>query len=174
MHLTRTTLAMVALTVALVPAMSGCGSSGPGPLRAAPPGTSTCIPAKPGQGVTYGGERWTNHTSQTIVFDRVGIRRPQHLKLLGAYATPGLYVVGMWASWPPKGQPEIWLSHSWAHRRLVAGYRLRPGATAGIVLGIESTAPPRGSTPGMLIWYHTASGNYLLRDDYEIIVAEHC
>jgi hypothetical protein len=174
MHPARTALAVAALTVAFVPAMSGCGSGGPGPLAAAPSGESQCIPAKPGQGVTYGLERWTNHTSQTIVFDRVGIRRPQRLKLLGAYATPGLYVVGMWGSWPPKGQRDFRLPRSWAHRRPVAGYRLRPGATAGMVLGVESTAPPRGSTPGMLIWYHTASGSYLLRDDLEIIVAERC
>jgi hypothetical protein len=170
MHIGRLALVAV-LAAALAPALSGC-SDGPPPLSAPPPGGQTFCDIKPHHGLTYGLEDFTNHSSQTVVFDRVGVRDPQHLKVLGADLTPGArYLVGMWPDWPPKpvrGQTDPHLPPSWKHHRPVAGYRLRPGATAGVVLGIESTSASGGKTPGMLIWYHTASGSYVLRDDLAI------
>ena len=145
MHVGSMTLAALALA-AVTPALAGC-SSGPPPLGAAPSGENQCIPAKPGQGVTYGLEAFTNHSSSTVVFDRVGLRQPRNLKLLGAYAIPGdRYPVGIWADWPPAPErgDRLPVPPSWAHRHPVSGYRLRPGASAGIVLGVESTARPGG------------------------------
>jgi hypothetical protein len=126
--------------------------------------------------VTYGLERWTNRTSQTIVFDRVGLRSPKHLELIGASVTPGLYVVGIWDSWPPgyRSLPPAF-RRGWERRQPVAGYRLATGATAGIALGLETTGSARrGSTPGLLLWYHDKSGSYLLRDDLRVALIGAC
>jgi hypothetical protein len=165
---------MLLLALALTAGLAGCGSSD-APLRAAPSGESQGFcKIKQGQGITYGLEDFTNHSSQTVGFDRVGIRDPRNLKVLGARLTPGdRYLVGMWPTWPPHPQRSYPLASSWKHRRLVAGYRLRPGKSAGVVLGIEPTAFP-ASTAGMLIWYHTASGSYVLRDDLKIYFVSNC
>jgi hypothetical protein len=124
--------------------------------------------------MTYGLEAFTNYSSQTVFFDQVGLRDPLHLKVLGAYLSPGArFEVGAWTHWPPRpttGKDPLPVPRGWRRRRPVRGYRLRPGATAQVILGFELTVQSGGKSSGLLIRYHTSDGSYLLRDDLEIVV----
>jgi hypothetical protein len=128
-----------------------------------------CFPGKPLGKYTYGVEDFTNHSAQTVVFDRVGLRDPVHLKVLGAYlaARDRSAQIGALLGWPPKGLDGL---TDWARRRPVRGYRLRPGTATEVILGFQVTAPGGGISPGMLIWYHNGAGSYVLRDDLQIKV----
>ncbi|MHB1592659.1 MAG: hypothetical protein ACYCU3_00585 [Streptosporangiaceae bacterium] len=149
--------------------LAGC-SAGPAPLSAAPPGDAVCYASSPHAKMTYGIEDFTNHSRQAVVFDRVGLRDPLHLKVLGAYISPRTHstMAGVVSGWPPPPQPG---PTEWALRRPVRGYRLPAGAAVAITLGFQLTAPSGGRSPGMLIWYHTSDGSYVLRDDLAILVA---
>jgi hypothetical protein len=118
-------------------------------------------------------EDFTNHGSQTVFFDRVGLRDPQHMWVLGAYLSPRdrATPAGVVAGWPPGPEPG---PTEWSQRRPVGDYRLRPGATAEVTLGFELTGPSGGRTPGLLIRYHTSDSSYVLRDDLAISVQKSC
>ena len=162
----------LALGTALTAALSGCGGGGgPAPLDAPPPGSAQCISGRLGQGVTYGDERFTNSADVPVTINSAGLRRPRRLKLLGAIAVPGKYVVGTWDTWPPviTGYPQQ--EREWTHREPASGYRIRPGGIVNIVIGVAATADPGGRSPGLLIRYHDANGSYVLEDDVAIIVS---
>jgi hypothetical protein len=172
MRITRTGLAAVALAVALVSA--GCGSSGGpsahGPLRGGSfgfGGGSDCAPARVGHPITFGDERFTNHGHTTLVLDRVGLRHPSQVRLVGSYAVPGTYLVGV-AHWPPRyaGIPP-----SWKHRQLVHGFRLAPGKSFNMALGVSATGGPLARSPGMVIYYHDPAGRYVVVDHFAMIIA---
>jgi hypothetical protein len=69
-----------------------------------PTGPTREYPQVSGQGLTYGAEALTNHSSQTVMFHRVGLRdHSRNLKVLGTYLMPGdRYLTGVWGAWPPK------------------------------------------------------------------------
>jgi hypothetical protein len=171
-HVNKMTPAALAVAAAMALALTGC-SAGPAPLKGAPAGEGVCYPSRPHGRMTYGLETFTNHSSQTVFFDRVGLRDPVHLKVLGAYIAPRNRSVpaGVVTGWPPEPQPG---PTEWAQRRPVRGYQLRPGATAEVILGFELTALPGGQSPGLLIWYHTSGVSYQLRDDLAISVRKAC
>jgi len=129
-----------------------------------------CFPGQAHGKYAYGVEDFTNQAHQTVTFNRVGLRDPVHLKVLGAYlaARDRSPQIGADEGWPPRLPPGL---TDWARHRPVAGYQLRPGATTEVILGFQLTAPAGGRSPGMLIWYQTAGGSYLLRDDLAIQVA---
>ncbi len=169
MRISRVPPWVLALAVAMATMLAGCGA-GPAPLSAARPGDAVCYASSPHAKMTYGIEDFTNHSRQTVVFDQVGLRVPLHLKVLGAYLSPRdrSAQIGALSGWPPR---QLGGLTDWARRRPVRGYRLRPGATAEVILGFQLTAPSGGRSPGMLIWYHTSDGSYVLRDDLAILVA---
>jgi hypothetical protein len=169
--MSRMGLPPLALATVMAAALTGC-SAGPAPLKGEPPGEGVCYGASPHETMTDGIEALTNHSSQTVFFDRVGLRDPRHLKFLGAYLSPGSrYKVGAWTRWPPgPARPGDPVPRGWTRRHPVHGYRLRPGANAQVIVGFELTALPNGTSPGLLIWYHTARGSYVLRDDLAIVV----
>jgi hypothetical protein len=160
--------AVLALAATMATVLTGCGA-GPAPLSGAPPGDAVCFAGRPNGKMTYGIEDFTNHSGQTVVFDRVGLRHPLHLKVLGAFLSPRdrSPQIGALSGWPPR---QLGGLTDWARRRPVRGYRLRPAATAEVILGFQLTAPAGGRSPGLLIWYHIADGSYVLKDDLEILV----
>jgi hypothetical protein len=169
----RAVLAAVTLAAAL--AVAGCGgSTGPatdGPLRGgpfgAPSGGGTGTKARVGQPIAFGDERFTNHGHATLVLDRVGLRQPRHLRLVGSYAVPGTLMIGV-ARWPPRyrGIPP-----SWKHRRQVHGFRLAPGKSFNMVLGVlATTGTPCARSPGMVIYYHDPAGSYVVVDHFAMAI----
>ena len=160
------------LAVALATALSGCssGSSGPatdGPLGGAARGGAALICAHVGQPVTFGDERFTNRGHRTVVLDHVGLRNPHGLRLLGVYVAPGVsWLVGQQRGWPPDGP----LPPTWKHRKPVGGFRLAPGKSFNMVLGMTAITMPSGSTPGLVIDYQDSAGSYVVDDHLGMII----
>jgi hypothetical protein len=168
-------LAVAALAAALASALGGCGSGGPatdGPLGGGAFGSISggedCAPGRLGQPVTFGDERFTNHGHATVVLDRVALLHPDHERLVGSYAVPGTFLIGVPGDWPPKyaGMPS-----TWKHRQPVHRFRLATGKSFNMVLGVAATATGRASSRGMLIYYHDSSGTYVTSNHLAMTIA---
>jgi hypothetical protein len=166
-------LAVGALAAALALAMGGCGSGGgpatDGPLSSGADGRIArgefCAPG--GQPFTFGDERFTNHGHATVVLDRVTLQHPHHERLVGSYAVPGILLIGT-VPWPPKYAD---MPPTWKDRRPVHGFRLAPGKSFNMVLGVTATAPGRATSRGMLVYYRDSAGSYVARDDVAMTIA---
>jgi hypothetical protein len=168
--------ALTAVALAAAVASAGCdSSSGPatdGPLRGGPfgapsPGGSACASSPVGKPVTFADERFINHGHATLVLDRVALRRPRNMRLIGSYAVPGVWIVGVAGGFPPtySGLPP-----TWKDRQRVHGFRLAPGRSFNMPLGIVATGGPRVRSPGMVIYYHDPAGSYVLQDRFAMIL----
>jgi hypothetical protein len=173
MRITRTVLTAVALAVALM--FAGCGSSGPsthGPLSGGPFGSSSgggdCAPARIGQPVSFGDEQFTNHGHATLVLDRVGLSQPRNVRLIGSIAVPGTDGIGVVHGFPPRYRE---LPPTWKHRQPVHGFRLAPGKSFQMVLGVVATGGRPARSPGMVIHYHDPAGRYVAVDHFAMIIA---
>jgi hypothetical protein len=170
----RATLGAVALATAL--ASAGCGSSsGPasdGPLRGGAfgdsGGGSDCAPGHVGHPVSFGDEQFTNHGDATLVLDRVGLRHPRNVHLIGSIAVPGADGIGVVHGFPPR-YPE--LPPTWKDRKPAHGFRLAPGKSFQMVLGVAATGGPLARSPGMVIYYHDPAGRYMAVDHFAMIIA---
>lgn len=166
------TLTVVAL-VALASGVSGCSSSGgratDGPLSSGVNGRiprgSNCVP--PGRDQTFGDQQFTNHGSVTIVLDRVALLRPHHERLIGSYAVPGRWLIGV-VFWPPS-YPHM--PPTWKNRQPVHGFHLTPGKSFNMVLGVTATGTGRATSQGMLVYYHDSSGSYVARNYFAMTIA---
>ena len=162
-------LPLMVLAVAF--ALGGCGGSGPaanGPLRSGSPVplSSNCAPD--GRSVAFGFEQFTNYGHVTVTLDRVLLLHPHNQHLIGSYAVPGAVLVGV-VYWPPRypGMPS-----TWKHRQRVHGFRLAPGKTFNMVLGVAPIDESRRATSqGMLVYYHDPSGRYVAKDHSANIIA---
>ncbi len=166
---------VVALAAALVSALGGCGSGGPaadGPLSSGYsvhgpiPRGSICVPG--GRPQSFGDQLFTNYGHATVVLDRVVLLHPHNERLIGSYAVPGDQLIGT-VPWPPKcpGMPP-----GWTHRQPVHGFRLVPGETLNMVLGVAAVAAGRRAiSQGMLVYYHDTSGTYVAKNYFANIIA---
>ena len=169
---TPVTLAVLAGSLAY--SLAGCGSSGgpasDGPLNGqfgTPGGNVICTAARIGQPITFGLDNFTNHGHAAVLLDRVALLHPRHERLIGSYAVPGVYIVGV-VNWPPRNPPT---SRNWKERQTVHGFRLAPGKTFNMVLGVIATARGRTISQGMRIYYHdTAGSSYLAFDRNKLII----
>lgn len=174
-----TVVALVALAITLGGCGGGGGSGGPtadGPLSSglgihdpSPPST-ICAPG--GRPWAFGLESFTNYGHTAVIVDRVVLARPRNEHLVGSYAVPGSRVVGV-VQWPvrnPQTQP------AWKDRQPVPGFRLAPGQSLNLVLGIAAIAAGRRATSqGTLVYYHDSVGAYVAADnDVSIIAATTC
>jgi len=167
-------LAAVVAT-ALVAVLGGCdGHRGPasdGPLGGGAYGSisggSVCAPARVGQPRTFGIERLTNHGHVGIVLDDVSLLKPHNEHLIGSYAVPGHFLIGV-VTWPPNysGIPS-----AWKDRRPVHGFRLGPGKTFIMVLGVVATKKGRATSQGMATYYHDSAGSFVLKSHLAMIIA---
>jgi hypothetical protein len=166
-------LAVVALATALVSALGGC-SSGSGPATDGPlgggafgsiSGGEDCAPG--GQPQTFGDERFTNHGEAAVVLDRVALLHPHNERLIGSYAVPGTLLIGT-VPWPPKyaGMPS-----TWKYREPVHGFRLAPGKSFNMVLGVTAIATGRAISQGMVIYYHDSAGSYVTSNYLAMTIA---
>ena len=168
---------VLAITLALASALAGCqGASRPpadGPLssgnsRYGPiPDGSECVPG--GTPDTFGEQTFTNYGSTVVVLDRVVLLHPQRERLIGSYAVPGNSEVGARRDWPPEHTLAP-LPPGWRHRQPVQGFRLAPGRTFGMALGIIATTPARATSRGMLVYYHDSAGSYVAKNYFANII----
>jgi hypothetical protein len=170
-------LRVLAITLALALALAGCqNSSQPrsdGPLssgnsRYGPiPDGSECVPG--GTPDTFGEQTFTNYGSTVVVLDRVVLLRPQRERLIGSYAVPGNSEVGARRDWPPEHTLAP-LPPGWRHRQPVQGFRLAPGRTFGMALGIIATTQARATSRGILVYYHDSAGSYVAKNYFANII----
>jgi hypothetical protein len=166
---TRTTrgvwlLAVVAVVVA---ALGGCGGGHAGPAKDGPLKNGSgigvsfsafCAPG--GRTWAFGWDQFTNHGHTTVVLNRVVLLRPRNEHLADAIAVPGDEVVGL-TYWPPKGTG---LPPGWKHRQPVPGFRLAPGKSFNLVLGVVAITQGRhASSRGAQVYYHDSSGRYVVK-----------
>lgn len=168
-------LVAVALAAALTPAMGACGNGGGsrpaagGPLSSVESGTApsgtNCAPG--GELQTFGTERFTNHGHDAVVLDRVALLRPRNERLVGSYAVPGMWLIGV-EPWPPDypGMPS-----TWKDRRPVPSFRIAPGTSFDMVLGVAAITAGRASSQGMLVYYHDSAGSYVTTDHVGMVIA---
>jgi hypothetical protein len=165
-------LAVMALATALAGALGGCSASGPvadGPLGGGtPPGVSVCAPGRVGQPQAFGiQERYINHGHATVVLDRIALLHPHHERLIGSYAVPGLFLVGV-LPWPLR-HPDM--PSRWKLRRPVPGFRLALGRSFSLVLGVAATATGMATSRGMVLYYHDSAGSYMVSNDLAMLIA---
>jgi hypothetical protein len=172
------TLAVIAVAAAFT--ISACSRtddpSTHGPLTGAAPGGGNCSPARPGEGFTFGDELFKNTGHSTLVLGSVVLRDPRGLRLIGAYADPGLALVGAVSGWPPQMPPGDSLPENWKDRKPVPGFRLTPGKSFNMVIGVVAPRRPGGSTSGLVIRYHDAAGRYVVEDHfgYRVVTRRSC
>jgi len=70
--------------------------------------------------------------------------------------------------WPPKypGMPP-----AWKDRQPVHSFRLAPGKTFNMVLGVTAAGPGRATSQGMLVYYHDSAGRYVSPNYFAMIIA---
>ena len=166
---------VLAATLALASGMAGCqgGLPADGPLssgnsRYGPvPDGAICAPG--GTPQTFGNQTFTNYGNTDVVLDRVILLHPYRERLIGSYAVPGNSSVGTLRGWPPS-QAEGPLPPEWKHRQPVHGFRLAPGRTFGIAIGIIATTPARGTSQGILVYYHDSAGSYVAKNYFANVI----
>jgi hypothetical protein len=168
-------LPLAAAAALLVSVLSGCNSGHhdpvtDGPLSSGSPPThaEACADARVGQALTFGLEQFTNHGRRLVVLDRVTLQRPHHERLVGSYAVPGYVGIGVEVSWPPKNAD---IRAAWKRRQPVHGFRVAPGKSFTMVLGVAGTRVGTATSQGMLIYYHNASISYVTKDELAMNVA---
>ena len=152
-------LGLLALIAAAV--VSGCGSDLPeGPLGDKPENPTTVgQPVRQGGADTIGFDAVFNSGSAPAVIDRLVIRSPRHIKLIGASVTIG-GIIGDWETYPPmipSSQADAF--RWWANRHEPAGAVIPPHKWAGIALGLATTSA-KGSIAGINLFYHVGSAHY--------------
>jgi hypothetical protein len=168
-------LAVVALAMLLLCGAAACGSKsdpaadGPlssGPKRGPIPRGSICVPGREGP-QTFGDQIYTNYGHTTVVVDRVTLLDPHNQRLIGSYAVPGREGVGA-IHWPPTG----WLPPGWKDRQPVHGFRLAPGKSLNMAIGVTAIKAGRAATSqGILVYYHDPAGSYVARNYFANILA---
>jgi hypothetical protein len=142
--------------------ISGCGLGQPpeGPLGVDPENTiKLSQPVVHGGADTIGFDAVTNSGSVPAVIDRLVIRSPRHIKLIGAYVTIG-GPIGDWTTYPPViGPKEGDAFRWWSNRHKPAGAVIPPGKLAGIALGLKVTSA-KGSVAGINLFYHVGQAHY--------------
>ncbi|HET9897923.1 MAG TPA: hypothetical protein VFQ44_23585 [Streptosporangiaceae bacterium] len=169
-------VAVVAATaLALVLGSCRSGPAADGPLGSGAnggiPRGANCVPR--GHLQAFGDQQFTNHGDTAVVLDRVRLLHPDNERLIGSYAVPGDRLIGV-VFWPPS-YPDI--PPGWKHRRPVHGFRLAPGRSFNMVLGVQAGPQGRGFSRGMLVYYHDSAGSYVARNDFAMIIAastSHC
>jgi hypothetical protein len=167
-------LATLAALAALASVLGGCSNSGgpatDGPLRNGVNGPIrrgfNCVTRFVSKLQTFGDQQFTNYGHATVVLGRVALLHPHNEHLIGSYAVPGDLVIGV-VPWPPKyaGMPP-----TWKHRQPVHGFRLAPGKTFNMVLGVTAAGPGRATSQGMLVYYHDSVDSYVVRNIFGMII----
>jgi hypothetical protein len=171
----------VALVVALASALAGCSSSSHGPAADGPlssgAGKDGRILTRGGECATrfYGGRRkafgiaqFTNYGHVTVVLDRVVLLHPRNERMFASDVVPGIRLVAGAISWPPNWPS---LRRLWTTRKPVPGYRVAPGKSFEMVLGVTPTSWRTGNSQGLLVYYHDPAGSYVAPNYFGMEIA---
>jgi hypothetical protein len=164
----------VAGALALAAALTGCGSSGSGPLGPVEANGYECITQLDHGVLTNGWPFVVNSSSTPAVIDKVGIANGHGLRLLGAVAVPTSQ--DFYGAQPGYPNNSIPLSgFHWAQRRNAVGDAI-PHSTGShkwtdLLFVLRLTAS-HGSDSGVDIWYHVGSQHYHLRTVFGLFVVQ--
>lgn len=127
---------------------------------------SWCAPA--GHAFAFGFDQFTNYGRATVVLSRVALLHPRNERIIGNFAVPGDRVLGV-MRWFPKNPPT---QPAWRDRRPVRGFRLAPGKTFNLVLGVAAVIRGQLATSkNELVYYHDSSGRYVAKSYQSDIIA---
>lgn len=172
-------LTVVALAGLLAFALAGCSTPASahdpatnGPLSSGTsahgriPRGGNCLNRR-GVPETFGDQQFTNYGHVTVVLDRIVLLHPRNERLIGAYAIPGIELVGV-IPWPPNwpGVRALWKT-----RQPVRGYRVAPGKTFNTALGVIAAGPGFATSQGMLLYYHDSAGSYVAPNYFKMQIA---
>jgi hypothetical protein len=177
-HVRPLLLVLAALTAALASVLGGCSGGAGSPVAGGPlssrgangvvPRGSYCGPARVGQPIAFGEEVFTNYGHTTVVLDRVSLQHPRNERLIGSYVIEGGSVLIGAEYWPPSVGA---VASTWKLRKPVRGFRLAPGKSFNMVLGVIATATGQAKSQGMLVYYHDSAGSYVTSDDFAMVIA---
>ncbi len=109
---------------------------------------------------------------QQVVVDSVALVDSNNLQLVGSYLLPdSSYIQSTEA--PRKaemdsGSPPTW---HWSERQPAVGAVLDPNLPSyQLVVAAETEAPGEGTAKGIEVSYHDASGQFVRRDPFEIVM----
>jgi hypothetical protein len=150
-------------------------SSGPavnsGPLGPPTRAVFECLLGRLGGADTEGSLLLTNRGHDTVAIDRLSLAAPDKLRLAGAYAVPGRWLVGTWNEFPPPAS-QLPAAVQWSRRRAPAGARVLPGHSVNIVVGLAPTSHATGRTAGVQVWYHDGRTDYEYRSGIQVTVKQ--
>jgi hypothetical protein len=160
----------------LLPAilLAGCGGQGRLPAGPLQPERNHVVigqPVRRGGADTIGFDAIWNPGPRPAVIDRVVIVSPRHIRLLGAYITPGTDL-GTWLQFPPAipahGDAK---SAAWAASRKAVGAVIAPRQLVGLALGLVVTdSAARGSLARTDVYYHVGNTHYEWRGSQRIVL----
>lgn len=159
---------MVALAAVLVAVfLSGFGRviEG-GPLGPQTYQTTTCAPLAVGHILTDGFDVLMDQGRQPVTIERLSLRSPRGLRLVGAYivplARPDSDATGFWLAFPPPARQlaRETTGVEWARRENPHGARILPGHKVNTVLGIRLTGRRPASAIGLDVRYESGGQQY--------------
>ncbi len=132
------------------------------------PRGSICAPG--GEAQTFGDQLFTNYGHAAVVLDSVTLLDPRNQRLIGAYAVPGVSLIGT-LPWPPEPSPGFPLPSTWKLRQPLRGFRLAAGKSFNIVLGVRAIRAGQATSLGMAVYYRDATDNYVAYNYYANVIA---
>lgn len=166
------TLPVILCVACAVPEPGG----GPDPLGDPMAPRGSCFISKYPHG-WYGSGPLKVNGDQEVVVDSVSLLGPRNLALVGAYLLPSsTYIQSTDApeqTEKDSGEPPRW---RWTKRTSAVGASLAPqSVTSQLVVAAQTEGPGVGSATGIELRYHDASGHYVRRDPFEIVMgAKRC
>jgi hypothetical protein len=169
-----------ALAALLVGALAGCHSGSVDPAASGPLASGSgkdgtilrhggeCVTRFYGRNWAFGIAVFTNYGHATVVLDRVVLLHPRNERLIGSDVVPGPHSVIGAIAWPPNW-PSV--RAAWKTRQPVAGYRVAPGKSFEMVLGVTYAGPGNATSDGMQVFYHDAAGRYVAPNYFGMQIA---
>jgi hypothetical protein len=164
----------------LAAALAGCHSGGAGPATRGPLSSGAgkdgtilrhggeCVTRFYGRNWAFGIAVFTNYGHATVVLDRVVLLHARNERLFASDVVPGTRLVAGAVSWPPNwpGLRELWKT-----REPVRGYRVAPGKSFEMVLGVTYAGPGNATSDGMQVFYHDPAGSYVAPNYFGMQIA---
>jgi hypothetical protein len=176
----KSPVAVVALVMVLASVLGACSSGGgggsaDGPLSSGAgkdgrilPHGGECATRFYGRRMAFGIAQFTNYGHAAVVLDRVVLLHPRNERLFASDVVPGRALVAGAITWPPNW-PSV--RGTWKTRRPVRGYRVAPGKTFEMVLGVAPGGPRNATSQGMLVYYHDPAGSYVAPNYFGMQIA---
>lgn len=170
----------VAALAVLASAMGACSSGSGSPATDGPLSSGAgkdgrilrhdgeCVSRFYGRNFAFGIDQFTNYGHSIVVLDRVVLLHPRNERLIGSDVVPGTRTAIGAITWPPNWPSVI---GAWKTRRPVRGYRVAPGKSFEMVLGVTFVGPANATSQGMLVYYHDPAGSYVAPNYFGMQIA---